>query len=61
MEFSDELLDAYQSIQEDYDILADKYVTLQKEHLELLRKYINLLKSTIPQDVVAKKEKELFI
>ena len=47
MNFNDELLDAYQSLQEDYKDLANKYAILLAEHVQLQKKYIKSLNKLI--------------
>ena len=46
----DELLDAYQSLQIDYNIIMNKYLNLLNEHIALQQKYLNTITPRNPED-----------
>ena len=46
----DELLNAYQSLQTDYNIIMEKYLNLLNEHITLQQKYLDTLTLRNPED-----------
>lgn len=46
----DKLLDAYQSLQTDYNIIMEKYLKLLNEHITLQQKYLDNICLRNPED-----------